>query len=48
VDRLTWALIAMGLLMTGMLLRATDGPGGISTAALIGAGIAFIWGMMRR
>jgi predicted unusual protein kinase regulating ubiquinone biosynthesis (AarF/ABC1/UbiB family) len=48
VDRLTWALIAMGLLMAGMLLRTTDGPGGISTAALIGAGIVFIWGMTRR
>ena len=48
VDRLTWALIAMGLLMTGMLLRATDGPGGASTVTLFAAGVVFLWGITRR
>lgn len=48
VDRLTWGMIAMGLLVTAMLLRVTDGPGGLSTGLLIGAGAALLWGLTRR
>jgi predicted unusual protein kinase regulating ubiquinone biosynthesis (AarF/ABC1/UbiB family) len=48
VDRLTWGMIAMGLLMSGMLLRVTEGPGGISTALLTAAAAAFLWGLARR
>lgn len=47
VDRLTWGLVAMGLLMAGMQLRITDGPGGVSSALLIAAALAFLWGLTR-
>jgi len=48
VDRLTWGMIAMGLLASGLLLRTTDGPGGISTGLLVAAGVALLWGITRR
>lgn len=48
VDRLTWGMIAMGLLASGMLLRMADGPGGVSTGLLVTAGIALLWGITRR
>lgn len=48
VDRLTWGMVAMGLLLSGMLLRATDGPGGVSTALLLAAAAALVWGITRR
>ena len=48
VDRLTWGMIAMGLLVSGMLLRTMDGPGGVSTGLLVAAGVALLWGITRR
>ncbi len=48
VDRLTWGMIAMGLLVSGMLLRTMDGPGGVSTGLLAAAGVALLWGITRR
>jgi predicted unusual protein kinase regulating ubiquinone biosynthesis (AarF/ABC1/UbiB family) len=48
VDRLTWGLIAMGLLMSGMVLRLSDGPGGFATGLLVSAGVALAWGLLRR
>lgn len=47
VDRLTGGLVAMGLLIAGLLLRLTDGPGGLSTALLIAAAAALLWGLTR-
>ncbi|MGQ9491261.1 MAG: ABC1 kinase family protein [Anaerolineae bacterium] len=48
VERLTWGMVAMGLLVSGMLLRITEGPGGASTALLVAAAAALFWGITRR
>ena len=48
VDRLTWGLVATGLLGAGVLLRASEGPGGLNTGLLIAAAVAFVWGLTRR
>ena len=48
VDRLTWGVIAAGLLVAGVLLRTTEGPGGLSTGLLVAAALTFLWGLMRR
>lgn len=48
VERLTWGMVAMGLLVSGMLLRITEGPGGVSAALLVAAVAALFWGITRR
>ncbi len=48
VDRLTWGVIAAGLLVAGVLLRTTEGPGGLSTGLLVAAAFTFLWGLTRR
>ena len=48
VDRLTWGVIAAALLIAGIVLRATEGAGGLSTGLLVGATLAFLWGLTRR
>jgi predicted unusual protein kinase regulating ubiquinone biosynthesis (AarF/ABC1/UbiB family) len=48
VDRLTWGVISAGLLIAGVVLRASEGAGTLSTGLLIAAGGAFVWGLTRR
>ena len=48
VDRLTWGVPAAGLLVAGVLLRTTEGPGGLSTGLLVAAAFTFLWGLTRR
>jgi hypothetical protein len=48
VERLTWMVVAIGLLVSGMLLRTTDGPGWPSTGLFVLAGLAVLWGATRR
>jgi len=48
VDRQMWAIVAAGLVIAGALLRASPGNEGLSTALLVGAGVAFLWGLTRR
>ncbi len=48
VDRLTWGILATGLLLSGVLMRVTDGPDAASTALLAGAALALLWGLTRR
>lgn len=48
VDRLTWGVLAGGLLFAAIMLRTTDGSSAITSGLLIGAGIAFLWGLTRR
>jgi predicted unusual protein kinase regulating ubiquinone biosynthesis (AarF/ABC1/UbiB family) len=48
VDRLTWGLVAIGLLGAGVLLRVSEGPAGLNTGLLIAAAVAFVWGLTRR
>jgi predicted unusual protein kinase regulating ubiquinone biosynthesis (AarF/ABC1/UbiB family) len=47
VDRLTWTVAGGGLLIAGMMFRASDGSPGVSTALFIGAGVLFLWGLLR-
>ncbi len=48
VERLTWGMIAMGLLVSGLLLRTMNGPAVVSTMLLVAAGGALLWGLTRR
>lgn len=48
MERLTWSVIAGGLLMAGLLLQTTRGASGTSSALFVAAGAAFIWGLTRR
>jgi predicted unusual protein kinase regulating ubiquinone biosynthesis (AarF/ABC1/UbiB family) len=48
VDRQMWGMLSAGLLVAGALLRSTPGNEGLSTGLLIGAGVAFLWGLTRR
>jgi predicted unusual protein kinase regulating ubiquinone biosynthesis (AarF/ABC1/UbiB family) len=56
VDRLAWAVIAAGLLVSGAILRVLEGArpepaawaSWLSTGLLIAAGLALLWGLTRR
>jgi hypothetical protein len=48
VDRLTWGVISVGLLIGGVALRAAEGASPLSTGILVAAAVAFLWGMTRR
>jgi predicted unusual protein kinase regulating ubiquinone biosynthesis (AarF/ABC1/UbiB family) len=48
VDRLTWGVLSAGLLVAGVVLRASEGASTLSTGLLIAAGAAFVWGLTRR
>ncbi len=48
MERLTWSVIAGGMLMAGLLLHTTQGASGVSNALLVAAGVAFVWGLTRR
>ncbi len=48
VERLTWGVIAAGLLISGIVLRATEGDSRLATGLLVGAALSFLWGLTRR
>jgi len=48
VDRLTWVVVAIGLLVAGMMLRLNEGPDWMSTGLFVSAGLALLWGVIRR
>jgi predicted unusual protein kinase regulating ubiquinone biosynthesis (AarF/ABC1/UbiB family) len=48
LDRLTWVVVAVGLLISGTVLRVIEGPSGLSAALLAGAVLTFLWGLTRR
>ena len=48
VDRLTWGVVSAGLLVAGVVLRASEGTSGLSTGLLVAAAAAFLWGLARR
>jgi predicted unusual protein kinase regulating ubiquinone biosynthesis (AarF/ABC1/UbiB family) len=48
VERLTWVVIAIGLLTSGMTLRLSEGASWPSTVLLVSAGLALLWGVTRR
>ena len=48
VDRLTWGVVSVGLLVAGVVLRASEGASALSTGLLVAAAAAFLWGLTRR
>jgi predicted unusual protein kinase regulating ubiquinone biosynthesis (AarF/ABC1/UbiB family) len=48
VDRLSWSVTSVGLLMGGVILRAAEGPGLLSSTLLVAAFVSFLWGLFRR
>ena len=48
VDRLTWGVVAAGLLIAGIVLRATDGVTAVTTGLFVAAAAAFLWSLTRR
>ncbi len=48
LERLTWGVIFTSLLIAGTLLRLNEGSSWISTALLVAAGWALLWGLTRR
>ncbi len=47
VHRLTWAIVSVGMLLSGVLLRASEGPDSLNTGLLIAAGVFFVWKVAR-
>ncbi len=48
VDRLTWAVLAGGLFLAGMMFQTSSGSSGLTTGLFVAAGAAFVWGLTRR
>jgi predicted unusual protein kinase regulating ubiquinone biosynthesis (AarF/ABC1/UbiB family) len=48
VERLTWVVVAIGLLTLGMVLQLSGEPGWPRTVLFVLAGLALLWGMTRR
>lgn len=48
VERLSWTVIAGGLLLAGMMFQTSNGPPETTTALFVAAGAAFLWGLTRR
>jgi predicted unusual protein kinase regulating ubiquinone biosynthesis (AarF/ABC1/UbiB family) len=48
VDRLTWGVISAALLISGTMLRLSEGPGWPSTSLYVLAGLVLLWGITRR
>ena len=48
LERLTWVVIAIGLLTAGMALRLSDGPSWPSTGLFVLTGLALAWAVTRR
>ena len=48
VDRLTWAVLAGGLLLAGMMFQTSNGPSGRTTGCSSRPGVTFLWGLTRR
>jgi predicted unusual protein kinase regulating ubiquinone biosynthesis (AarF/ABC1/UbiB family) len=48
VDRLTWGVLAGGLLLAGAVLQTSSGSSAVTTGLFVGAAVAFLWGLTRR
>jgi predicted unusual protein kinase regulating ubiquinone biosynthesis (AarF/ABC1/UbiB family) len=48
IDRLTWTVLAGGLLLTGMMFQTSSGPSPTTTALFVAAALVFLWGLTRR
>jgi len=47
VQRLTWAVVSVGLLLTGVILRGAEGQDPVNTGLLVAAGVVFLWKVVR-
>lgn len=48
VDRLTWMVVAVGLLLAGVILRASGQDEQLGLGLMITAGLVFLWGVSRK
>lgn len=48
VDRLTWTVLAGGLLIAGMMFETSNGASGVTNGLFVAAGLVFLWGLTRR
>ena len=47
VQRLTWAVVSVGLLLTGVILRSAEGQDPLNNGILVVAGVIFLWKVLR-
>ncbi len=47
VQRLTWAVVSVGLLLTGVILRSAEGQDALNSGVLVAAGVVFLWKVLR-
>jgi predicted unusual protein kinase regulating ubiquinone biosynthesis (AarF/ABC1/UbiB family) len=47
IERLTWAVVSVGVLLTGVILRAAEGSDSFNTGILVVAGVVFLWKVVR-
>ncbi len=47
VQRLTWAVVSVGILLTGVILRSAEGQDALNTGLLVVAGVVFLWKVLR-
>jgi predicted unusual protein kinase regulating ubiquinone biosynthesis (AarF/ABC1/UbiB family) len=48
INRLTWMVAAVGLLLAGVILRASGQDEQLGLGLVIGAGLIFLWGLIRK
>lgn len=47
VGRLMWAVVSMGTLISGVILRGAEGANSANNAMLVAAGVIFVWKVVR-
>ncbi len=47
VQRLTWAVVSVGMLVSGVVLRVNEGADALNSGFLVAAAIIFVWKVMR-
>ena len=47
VQRLTWAVVSVGLLLTGVILRSAEGKNALNGGILVAAAVVFLWKVLR-
>ncbi|MFQ5576329.1 MAG: ABC1 kinase family protein [Anaerolineae bacterium] len=47
VQRLTWAVVSVGVLLSGIILRAAEGPDPLNTGLVIASVGVFVWKVLR-
>ncbi len=47
IQRLTWSVVTVGMLISGVVLRVTEGMNALNSGLLVAAGIIFVWKVIR-